>query len=67
MRALLLDVGCRHDLGGEMKPFTEVVEPFRREGVVIPLPGKLCLEVAARSEGLAGFDDLVVGEALLVG
>ncbi len=41
-----------------MKPFSEVVETFRCERVVIPLPGELGFEVAARGQGLAGFDDL---------
>ena len=51
----------RDDLGGQVQPFAEVVEPFGGEGVVVPLPGELRLEVAARGEGLAGFDDLRVG------
>jgi hypothetical protein len=58
VRALLLDVGCWDDLGGEMKPLSEVVKAFRREGVVVPLPGELGLEVAAGGQGLARFDDL---------
>ena len=56
--ALLLDVGGGHDLGGEVEPLAQVVEAFGGEGVVVPLPGELRLEVAARGEGLAGFDDL---------
>jgi hypothetical protein len=58
MRALLLDVGCWHDFCGQMKPLSEVVKSFWREGVVVPLPGELGFEVAARGQGLAGFDDL---------
>jgi hypothetical protein len=58
VRALLLDVGCWDNLGGEMKPLSEVVEAFRREGVVVPLPRELGLEVAAGGQGLAGLDDL---------
>ena len=42
-----------------MQPFAQVVEPFGSEGVVVVLPGELGLEVGARGEGLAGFDDLV--------
>ena len=38
MRALLLDVCSRDDLGGEVKPFAEEVETLRGEGVVVPLP-----------------------------
>ena len=44
-----------------MEPFAQVVETLGRQGVVIPLPGKLGLEVAARGERLAGFDDLLGG------
>lgn len=58
MRALLLDVRLGHDLSGEMEPFAEVVEALGGEGVVVPLPAELGLEVAAGGEGLAGFDDL---------
>jgi hypothetical protein len=52
------------DLGGKVKPFTEVVEPLGSQGVVVVLPAELSLEIAARGEGLAGFDDLGL---LLVG
>ena len=55
---MLLDVGSRHDLGREMEPLAEVVEPFGGESVVVPLPGKLSFEVATGGEGLAGFDYL---------
>jgi hypothetical protein len=48
MRSLLLDVGCWDNLGGKMKPFSEIVQTLRCEGVVVPLPGELGLEVAAR-------------------
>lgn len=58
MGALLFDVGCGNDLGGEMEPFTEIIKAFGSEGVVVPLPGELGLEVAARGEGLTRFDDL---------
>ena len=47
-----------HDLGGQVQPFAEVVKPLGGEGIVIPLPGELSLEVAAGGEGLASFDDL---------
>jgi hypothetical protein len=60
MRALLLDVRRRHDFGRQVKPFAEIVEALRCEGVVIVLPGELSLEVAAGGQGLAGFDDLQV-------
>lgn len=41
VRALLLDMRSRHDLGGEVQPFAQVVEALGREGVVVPLPGEL--------------------------
>lgn len=41
-----------------MEPFTEIIKAFGSEGVVVPLPGELGLEVAARGEGLTRFDDL---------
>jgi len=53
---LLLDVGCGDDLGGDVEPFTEVVEALGSEGVVVVLPGELGFEEAAGGEGLAGFD-----------
>jgi hypothetical protein len=37
-RALLLDVGLRNDLSGEVEPFAEVVETLGGEGVVVVLP-----------------------------
>ena len=55
VRALLLDVGLWDDFGGKVEPFAEVVEALWGEGVVVPLPGELGLEVAAGGEGLAGF------------
>lgn len=42
-----------------MEPFAQVVETLWGESVVVPLPGKLSLEKAARSKGLAGLDYLV--------
>jgi hypothetical protein len=49
-----------------MQPFAEVVEAFGSQGVVVVLPAELRLEVAARGEGLAGFDDLgLVRDCLL--
>lgn len=58
MAALLLDVGLRNDLSWEMEPLAEVVETLWGEGVVVPLPRELGLEVAAGGEGLASLDDL---------
>lgn len=58
MRALLLNVRLRDDLGGKVEPFAEVVETLGGEGVVVPLPGELGLEEAAGGERLASLDDL---------
>lgn len=58
MCALLLDVGSRDDLGGEMQPVAEVLETLGSQSVVVVLPREASLEVAAGGEGLAGFDDL---------
>lgn len=60
MRALLLDVRLRDDLSGEVEPFAQVVEALGGQGVVVPLPRELRLEVAARGEGLAGFHHLFI-------
>lgn len=57
MRSLLLDVCSRNNLGGEVEPFTEVIETLGGEGVVIVLPGELGLDVAAGVQGLEGLDD----------
>lgn len=66
MGALLLDVGLGDDLGGEVEPLAEVVETFGGQGVVVPLPGELGLEVAAGGQGLAGLDDLLFGLLILL-
>ena len=58
VRALLLDVGLGDDLGGKVQPLAEVVKTLGGEGVVVPLPRELGLEVAAGSQGLASLDDL---------
>lgn len=57
MGALLLDVGGRNDLSGEVKPLAEVVETLGGQGVVVVLPGELGLDIAAGGEGLASLDD----------
>ena len=41
-----------------MKPFAKIVESFRSQGVVVPLPGELSLEVTARGQRLTCFNDL---------
>ena len=58
MGSLLLDMCCRDDLGGQVKPFAQVVEAFGGQSVVVVLPGELGLEIAARGKGLASLDDL---------
>lgn len=60
VRALLLDVGSRNDLSGQVKPFAEVVETLGGQGVVVVLPGELGLDVAARGQRLASLDDVQV-------
>jgi hypothetical protein len=57
VRSLLLDVGGGDDLSGEMEPFAEVVETLGGQGVVVPLPGELSLDIAAGGERLGGLDD----------
>lgn len=64
--SLLLDVGCWHNLGWQVEPFSEVVEALRGEGVVVVLPGELGLDVASGGERLKGFDDLGRGEELVL-
>lgn len=58
MRTLLLHVGLRNDLGREVEPFTEVVQALGGQGVVVPLPGELGLQVTTRGERLASLDNL---------
>lgn len=60
MRTLLLDVGGRDDLSGQVKPFAEVVETLGGEGVVVVLPREAGLEVTAGGERLAGLDHLLI-------
>jgi hypothetical protein len=50
-----------------VEPLAKVVETLRGEGVVVPLPGELRLDVAAGGQGLAGLDDIEVADADLVG
>ena len=60
MRSLLLDVGSGDNLGGEMEPLAEVVDPGVGQGVVVVLPGKLGLDVSSRVERLECLDDVEV-------
>ena len=54
----MLDVCGWDDFGRQVEPFSEVVKAFWSQGVVVVLPGELSLEVVARGQGLASFDDL---------
>ena len=47
MRALLFDVRRRDDFGRQVKPFAKIVEALGCEGVIVVLPGELCLEITA--------------------
>ena len=60
MGSLLLDMGSRNNLCGKVKPFAQIVETLGGEGIVVVLPGKLSLDVAAGGERLAGLDDVEV-------
>jgi len=66
VRPLLLDVGSRNDLSGQMKPLPEVVETSWGQGVVVILPGELSLDIAAGLEGLESLDDVEVADANLM-
>ena len=57
VRSLLLDVGGRNNLGGQVQPFAEVVETLGGQGVVVVLPGELGLDIAPGVQGLARLDD----------
>lgn len=57
---MLFDVGGRHDLGGKMKPLTQIIQPFGRQGVVVPLPAELRLEIFARRQRLTRLDHVEV-------
>lgn len=57
VRLLLLDVGSRDDLGRQVQPLAEVVETLGGQGVVVPLPGELGLDVAAAGQRLESLDD----------
>lgn len=62
-------MGLGDDFSGEMKPLAEVLYALGRERVVVPLPRKLRLDVAAGCERLERLDHLEVGnvELLMLG
>jgi hypothetical protein len=62
-----LGVGDGDNLSGEVEPLAEVSETLVGEGVVVPLPRELGLDVALRGERLHGLDDLKVGDGGEVG
>jgi hypothetical protein len=53
----LLDVRSRNDFGGEMQPFSEIVETLGGESVVVVLPRELSLHISTRVERLACLDN----------
>lgn len=44
----------RDDLGGEVKVLSEVLETLVGEGVKVPLPAELGVDVATRREAVSG-------------
>jgi hypothetical protein len=56
VRSLLLNVGSRNNLGGQVKPLSEVVETLGGQGVVVPLPRELGLDIAAGRQALESLD-----------
>lgn len=57
-----LHVGLRNDLRREVEELSEVGETLVGEGVVVPLPRELGLDVALGGQGLHGLDDLEVSD-----
>lgn len=55
-------MGLRNDLRREVEELSEVGETLVGEGVVVPLPRELGLDVALRGQGLHGLDDLEVSD-----
>ena len=49
---MLFDMGGGNNLSGQVKPFSEVLETLRGQGVVVVLPGESGLEVAAGGQGI---------------
>jgi len=60
-------VGLGDDLAGEVEELSEVVQTLGGEGVVVPLPRELGLDVSLGSQGLHGLDDLQVSDLGEVG
>lgn len=60
MAPLLLDVGGRDNLSGEVEPLAEVVETSVGQSVVVVLPREAGLDIATGVERLAGLDDIKV-------
>jgi len=67
MATLLLNMRLRHNLRRQVQPLPQIIQTLGSQGVVVPLPAELRLEVAARGQGLAGLDDVeVLGLDLVV-
>jgi hypothetical protein len=57
VRPLLLDVGSRNDLGGEVEPLAKVVETLGSHGVVVVPPAVLGLDETTAGKRLHSLDD----------
>ena len=57
---MLLDVSRGNNLSGKVKPFAEVVETFRCEGIVVVLPRELGLDITTGGKRLAGLDNVEI-------
>ncbi len=55
-------VGSGHDLGGQVEELAKVLNTLVGEGVEVPLPRELGVDVAARGERLESLDNLEVGD-----
>ena len=60
-------MGLGHNLRREVQELAEVGETLVGEGVVVPLPRELGLDVALGSEGLHRLDDFEVADLGQVG
>lgn len=56
-------VGLGDNLGGQVQVLAQVVQTLGGEGVVVPLPRELGLDVSLGGKGLHGLDDLEVSDS----
>lgn len=56
-------MGLRNNLRGEVEELSEVGKTLLGEGVVVPLPRELSLDVALGVEGLHSLDNLEVSDS----